>query len=124
MKSNRVSGMLGSLERKKAGLMRDDVVDYLGERALNAMKQAILALFGDWYFDKAFSQGFGAKVKYAKSAANLDGTVVGFPRGTKTSRITELGCNPHRLKSKKAALGLVFHESSEPRINSPSMSEA
>ena len=69
------------MERRKAGLMRDDVVDYLGEEALKDMKQAIFELFGDWYFDKAFSQGFGAKVKYAKSAANLDGTVWAFPEG-------------------------------------------
>ena len=89
MNSKRASGMLVSMERETAGLMHDDVVDDVGKRALGAMKQMIPELFDDWYFHKAFSQGFGAKVKYAKSAVNLDGTGVGFPRGTKTSKITE-----------------------------------
>ena len=69
--------------------MHDDVVDDVGKRALQAMKQ---------FAPELFMTGT-AKVKYSKSAFNLDGTGVGFFRGTKTSRI-------------------------KPRINSPSMSEA
>ena len=86
--------------------MHDDVVDDVGKRVLKAMKQVLPGLLNDWYFDNAFSQGFGAKVKYAKSAVDLDGTGVGFPRGTETSKITELSCNLHRLQSRKAALGI------------------
>ena len=39
MNSNGASGMLGSMEREKAGLMHDDVIDNVGKRALDAMKQ-------------------------------------------------------------------------------------
>ena len=86
--------------------MHDNVDDNVGKRALKAMKQVTPELFDDWYFPNAFSQGFGAKVKYARSAVNLDGTGVGFPRGTKTSRITESDGNPHKIQCKKAALGI------------------
>ena len=72
---------VGSMERGMSGLMHDDVVDDVGKRALQAIKQDIHDLFDDEYFDKAFSQGFGAKVQYAKSAVNLAGNGVGFPWG-------------------------------------------
>ena len=75
--------MLGFMEKEKAGLMHDDLVDDVGKRALKAMRQVIPELFDDGNFDKAWSQGFGAKFKYAKSAVNLAGTGVGFPRGTR-----------------------------------------
>lgn len=55
--SNCAAGMLGSMEREMSGLMHDDVVDDVGKRALQAIKQEIHDLFDDEYFDKAFSQG-------------------------------------------------------------------
>ncbi|KAF6237121.1 hypothetical protein HO173_004589 [Letharia columbiana] len=81
----------GFYGKGEGGLRHSDSVDEVGKRALSAMKQVRPELFAKENFDEAWSQGFGAKVRYAKSAVDIAGIRVGFSRGTRPNGTDEAG---------------------------------
>lgn len=81
----------GFYGKGEGGLRHSDSVDEVGKRALSAMKQVRPELFAKENFDEAWSQGFGAKVRYAKSAVDIAGIRVGFSRGTRSNGTDEAG---------------------------------
>ena len=81
----------GFFGKDAGGLRYSDSVDEVGKRALKAMKQVRPELFNERNFDEAWSHGFGAKVKYAKSAVDIAGISIVFLRGTRPNGTDKAG---------------------------------
>ena len=81
----------GFYGKGEGGLRHNDSVNEVGKRALNAMKQIRPELFSERNFDEVWSQAYGAKVKYAKSAVDIAGIRIGFSRGTRPNGTDEAG---------------------------------
>ena len=65
------------------GLQHNDSVDEVGKKALVAMRTVRPELFSEKHCHEAWSQGYGARVKYVKSAVAIEGLRNGFSRGTR-----------------------------------------
>ena len=63
------------------------------------MKQVRPELFDEKNFDEAWSQGFGARVSYVKSAVDIAGIRVGFARGTRPNGTDEASWDGCKVES-------------------------
>ena len=61
----------------EGGLIHSDSVDVIGKRALAAMREVSPQLFEERHFHEAWSRGFGAKVRYVRSAVDIEGVRLG-----------------------------------------------
>ena len=57
----------------EGGLKHSDSVDVIGKRALMGMKLASPQFFEDEHYCEAWSRGFGARVRYVRSAVDVEG---------------------------------------------------
>ena len=88
----------GFYGKGEGGLIHSDSVDAIGKRTLAAMKKVSPQLFEDRHFHEAWSRGFGAKVRYVKSAVDIEGVRWGFERGTRPNGCDEGGGRGGRLR--------------------------
>ena len=84
----RNAGFYGKCE---GGLIHSDSVDAIGKREFAAMREVSPQLFEDRHFHRAWSRSFGAKVRYVRSAVDIEGVRVGFERGTRPNRCDKGG---------------------------------
>jgi hypothetical protein len=67
--------------KDEGGSKHSDSVDVIGKRALMAIKLENPHLFENGHYREAWSRGFGARIRYMRSAVDIEGVRVGFERG-------------------------------------------
>jgi len=70
-------------DREFFELRHNDSVDEVGKRALRSMRRVHPGLFEERMCHETFSKGFGAKVKYVRPVAKIEGLRNGFSRSSR-----------------------------------------